>query len=274
MENLRAFLEYKVINIHHFHLYVYEILEVMSIFIIAFLVEKFIQKHLNQSKRFDQGTKYALHQVSYYLVIIISFFSSMNILGINISPLLMGSSVILVGIGLGLQNLFLDFISGIIILFERSIRVGDILDIDGVMGKVTHIKMRTTHLQTTDYRTIIFPNSTRAKNELIYYSSTDNLNSFAIDIGVSYDTNIELAQKLLISAAEENPNISDMPKPYVRLVDFGDSSLNLKLYFSVKNPFGINQIKSDIRMNILYKFREHNINIPYPITTIDYHPKS
>ena len=110
MENLRAFLEYKVINIHHFHLYVYEILEVMSIFIIAFLVEKFIQKHLNQSKRFDQGTKYALHQVSYYLVIIISFFSSMNILGINISPLLMGSSVILVGIGLGLQNLFLDFI--------------------------------------------------------------------------------------------------------------------------------------------------------------------
>ena len=274
MENLRAFLEYKVINIHHFHLYVYEILEVMSIFIIAFLVEKFIQKHLNQSKRFDQGTKYALHQVSYYLVIIISFFSSMNILGINISPLLMGSSVILVGIGLGLQNLFLDFISGIIILFERSIRVGDILDIDGVMGKVTHIKMRTTHLQTTDHRTIIFPNSVLIKNELINYSSSTELNFFNIDIGVAYDTDIELTKKLLITSAKENPNISNMSEPYVRLTDFGTSSLDLKLYFAVETPFGINQIKSDIRMNILYKFREHNINIPYPVTTIDYNPKS
>lgn len=274
MEILKQILEYRVVSIHNYHLYVYEIVAVGTIFTIAFTIDKIIKNLLYKSaNNIDNGTKYALHQISFYLIIIATIFISMRTLGIDISPLLMGSSVILVGIGLGLQNLFLDFISGIIILMERSIRINDILDIDGVMGKVIHINMRTTLLQTTDKRIIIFPNSVLTKNKLINYSSHHELNSFNIDIGVAYDTNLELAQNLLIEAAKENSKISKTHTPYTRLDNFGDSALNLKLYFLCEEPFHISQIKSEIRINILNKFRKHNIIIPYPTTTIDYTPQ-
>lgn len=270
MNILKEFLEYKLFSIHNYNLYMYEVVAIIAIFVIAFVVDKIIKKLLYKSTKIDGGTKYALHQIFYYLIIIATIFISMRTLGIDISPLLMGSSVILVGIGLGLQGLFLDFISGIIILMERSVRVNDVLDIDGVMGKVIHINMRTTLLQTTDKRIIIFPNSVLTKNKLINYSSHYELNSFNIDVGVAYDTDLDLAQKLLIEAANENPKISKVKTPFTRLDSFGDSALNLKLYFLCDDPFDISQIKSEIRINILNKFREHNIIIPYPTTTIDY----
>lgn len=271
---LKDILETKMLSIGDYHLHLYELVIAFIIITVGYIVDLMIKRGIAHSQNLDSGTKYAMGKVIRYILLGISFFFSTRVLGIDISPLLVGSSVILVGIGLGLQNLFLDFISGIIVLFERSIRVGDVLDINGVMGKVVRINIRTTKLLTTDNKVIIFPNSFLTKNDLTNYTSTDEGgdNSFVVEVGVGYDSNIELVQKILIESALENPNVDSSKKPIARLVDFADSSLKMRLIFYSDNTFGISEIQSEIRITILQKFRENNITIPFPITTIDYKP--
>lgn len=271
---LKDILETKMLSIGDYHLHLYELVIAFIIITVGYIVDLMIKRGIAHSQNLDSGTKYAMGKVIRYILLGISFFFSTRVLGIDISPLLVGSSVILVGIGLGLQNLFLDFISGIIVLFERSIRVGDVLDINGVMGKVVRINIRTTKLLTTDNKVIIFPNSFLTKNDLTNYTSTDEGgdNSFVVEVGVGYDSNIELVQKILIESALENPNVDSSKKPIARLVDFADSSLKMRVIFYSDNTFGISEIQSEIRITILQKFRENNITIPFPITTIDYKP--
>lgn len=269
---LKEILETKILSIGSYELHIYEVVMITAILSISFVVEKIIKRALSHSRNLDKGTQYALGKVFHYILLGITFFLSTRVLGIDISPLLVGSSVVLVGIGLGLQNLFLDFISGIIVLFERSVRVGDVLDINGVMGKVVRVNMRTTKLLTTDNKVIIFPNSFLTKNNLTNYASTKEGgdNSFIVEVSVSYDSDIDLVQKILIESALENPNVDSSKMPIARLVDFADSSLRMRLIFFSDNTFGIGQTQSEIRINILRKFRENNITIPFPITTIDY----
>lgn len=270
---LKEILEYKILSIGDYHLYVYEVVMISAILTIAYTVDKIIKRALTRSQKLDSGSKYALGKVSYYLLLGVTFFFSTKVLGIDISPLLVGSSVVLVGIGLGLQNLFLDFISGVIVLFERSVRVGDVLDINGVMGKVVKISMRTTKLLTTDNKVIIFPNSFLTKNNLTNYTSSDGGdNSFSIDVGVDYNSDINKIQQLLIEAALENPNVDSTKQPIARLVNFSDYSLTMRLIFFSDNIFGVGQTQSDVRIAVLKKFRENGVKIPFPITTIDYKP--
>ncbi|MBP7172637.1 MAG: mechanosensitive ion channel [Cloacibacterium sp.] len=269
MQEIKEILEYKLFTIHNYELYVYEVLGVLLILVFSFLVDRFAKKILYKSTRIDAGTQYALYQILHYLIIIATFFLSVRTMGMDISPLLVGSGAILVGIGLGLQNLFLDFISGIIILIDRSIKVGDVLDINGIIGRVTEIKMRTTTLITGENKTIVFPNSLLTKDKLINFSYNDSFVIFNIEVGVDYNTDLEVAKKLLVESAKENKETSTQHEPFVRLEGFGDSSLDLKLYFYSNNLFRASQIRSDIRMAILEKFRKQGINIPYPITTIE-----
>ena len=249
----------------------YQVIEVAVMICVSYIVEK-ISKRIfySKSSRIDKGTKYALHQILYYGIIIVTFLIIMRILGVNISPILVGSSAVLVGIGLGLQNLFLDFISGVIILLDKSINVGDVLDMNGVMGRVEQINIRTTKILTTDGKTIVFPNSYLTKEKLTNYSYHNAANAFFIDIGVDYKTDMKTVEILLVEAAKENPDISKEREPYIRLNDFADSSLNLRLYFFSDDPFHISHTKSEIRKSILEKFRANNIIIPFPTTTIDF----
>lgn len=267
MNTIQDVLEYKIISVAGYTLHIYEIVVVAALLAIGYLVDRLIRKLLNRSSM-DSGTSYAFHRIVHYLLILIVFFLSMKTLGVDISPLLMGSSVILVGIGLGLQNLFLDFISGIIILFERGIRVGDILDMDGTMGRIVKISMRTTQLLTTDNKLLIIPNSSLTKEKLINYSSHNADNSFSIEVGVEYEANLELAQRLLIEAAEEDESVSKEMGPFVRLVSFGDSALILRLHFYSNDPFMIGKTRSDIRIRILKKFAANGIAIPNKILTV------
>ena len=270
--SLKEFLEYPILSIHTYTLHMYQVIGAIVIIGVAYIVEKISKKiFYRRSSQVDKGTRYALHQIVYYGIVIVTFLIVMRILGVNISPFLVGSSAVLVGIGLGLQNLFLDFISGVIILLDKSVRVGDVLDMNGVMGRVEQISMRTTKILTTDRRTIVFPNSYLTKDKLSNYSSNEYPNAFYIEVGVDYSTDIKTAENLLVEAARENPDISKEREPYIRLNDFADSSLNLRLYFFSDDPFHISQTKSEIRKSILEKFRANNIIIPYP--TYDIHSK-
>lgn len=265
----KEILEYQIFSLGKYNLTVYEVLGALIIIILGFFISKFARRFIYKSEKLDFGKKFAFAQILHYLIVIIIFFLAMKMLGVNISPLLVGSGAILVGIGLGLQNLFLDFISGVIILFDRTIQAGDIIDVDGTIGKVQEIKMRTTTVLTRDNKNIIFPNSILTKDKLVNFSHNDEIVSFDINVGVHYDSDLDLVEKLMKEAALEHEEVLNDPPPVVRLENFGDSSLDMKMYYNSKNLFKQPSIRSGIRKAVLKKFRENNVNIPYPIRTLD-----
>ena len=140
--SFQQFLEYNVFSIGKYSLSVYEILAAVLVVLLAIVINKLAKKLIFKSDKVAIGKKFAMSQILYYIIFIIAAVMVMKSLGVNISPLLLGSGAILVGIGLGLQNLFLDFISGVIILFDRSVQMGDIIEIDGTIGEVQEISMR------------------------------------------------------------------------------------------------------------------------------------
>ena len=268
--NFSEMLEYQVFSIGKYSLSVYEILGAILIIVLAIFINKLAKKLIYKSEKVAIGKKFAISQILYYIIFIITTVLVMRSLGVDISPLLVGSGVVLVGIGLGLQNLFLDFISGVIILFDRSVQIGDIIEIDGTIGEVKEISMRTSTVETRERKSIIYPNSLLTKDKLINFSHNSPAVIFIIEVGVHYDTNIELAIKLLKDSASENEAVLKDKPIIVRLENFGDSSLDLKLYYYSIKLFSAPQVRSDIRMAILKKFRENKINIPYPIRTLDF----
>lgn len=269
---LKDILEYQIFSLGKYHLSLYEILFALFLTLIGWFSIKILKNLIYKSEKIDISKKFAISQIMKYVIIIMTFFFIMKSLGVNVSPLLVGSGAVLVGIGLGLQNLILDFISGIIILVDRTIKVGDVIDIDGTIGQVLEITMRTTTILTRDGKHIIFPNSTLTKSKLTNFSHDNDVVRFEISVGVHYDTDIDLAEKLLIKAALEHEHVlhQEPYQPLVRLENFGDSALDLKLFYNSRNLFRQPKIQSDIRKNILKKFREHQINIPYPIRTLDF----
>lgn len=268
--NFSEILEYQVFSLGKYSLSVYEILAAILVVLLAFFINKLAKKLIYKSDKVAIGKKFAISQILYYIIFIVASIMVMKSLGVDISPLLLGSGAILVGIGLGLQNLFLDFISGVIILFDRSVQIGDIIEIDGTIGEVMEISMRTSTVETREKKSIIYPNSLLTKDKLINFSHNSPAVIFVIEVGVHYDSDIDLAVKLLEDAAKENDAVIQDKPIFVRLENFGESSLDLKLYYYSIKLFSAPQVRSDIRMAILKKFRENKINIPYPIRTLDF----
>lgn len=269
----KQILEYNIFSLGKYSLSVYEVIAVALIIAVSFGVSVLLKKFIYRSEKIDLGKKYAFSQMFHYVIVVVMIILVLRTLGVNISPLLLGSGAILVGIGLGLQNLFLDFISGVIILIDRTVRVGDIIDVNGVIGQVQEIKMRTTMILTRDNKNMIFPNSMLTKDRLVNFSHNDDIVTFDIEVGVHYDTDIELAEKLMKESALESEHVLADPGPIVRLEGFGDSALNLKMFYSSRSLFRQPRIQSEIRKAILRKFRENKIDIPYPIRTLDF-PKA
>ncbi|NLX40803.1 MAG: mechanosensitive ion channel [Bacteroidales bacterium] len=210
------------------------------------------------------GKKFSLSNLIKYAIYIISFAIVLYILGIDLKFVLAGSAALLVGIGLGLQNLFSDFVSGIIILMDSSIKVGDILDVDGLICKVEKINIRTTLVLTRDDKFILLPNTLLTKNKIVNWTHTDNKSRFDVKVGVAYSSDVDLTMKVIKEACKEHKGILNEPEPFVRLTDFGSYSLEFVVYFWVDNVYRAENVKSEVRINILNKLKQNNITIPFP----------
>jgi small-conductance mechanosensitive channel len=178
--------------------------------------------------------------------------------------MLAGSAALLVGIGLGLQNLFNDFVSGVIILLDATIKVNDVIEVNGLFCRVQKINIRTTTVLTREDKYIILPNSTLTGSQLINWTHGHETSRFEIQIGVDYSTDIHKAIKLIKDIAEEHPLVLKDPKPFIRLFDFGNSSIDLVLLFWSDEVFRVENVKSEIRIKIVDSFRENGIIIPFP----------
>ena len=185
-------------------------------------------------------------------------------IGIKLTLLIAGSAALLVGLGLGLQSVFQDFISGVVILVESTIQVNDVIEVEGFVGRVKEIGLRTSKVVTRDDIVTIIPNSKFTTERVINWSHTKRKTRFHINVGVAYGSDVELVREVLLECAAEHEEVENTPKPFVRFIDFGNSSLDFELFFWSVNNFYVENIKSDLRFLIDKKFRENKIQIPFP----------
>ena len=177
---------------------------------------------------------------------------------------LAGSAAFGLGIGLGLQTFFNDLISGIFLLFEGTIEVDDVIEVDGIVGKVMKISLRATTVITRDDIIMIIPNHKFFAENVINWSHNEDQTRFSVEVGVAYGSDTALVKEILLACIAEHPEVLDKPDPIVRFNDFGESSLDFEVFFWSENIFRIERIQSDIRFLIDQKFRDNAVEIPFP----------
>ncbi len=241
------------------------LLFVVIIFIITTVLLQLIRKVVTKKLLDDDKAKFvSIFSFSKYFVYIIVILTTLDSIGFNITAIFAASTALLVGVGLALQTLIQDVISGVFILIDQTVHVGDIVEIDGKIGRVDEIKLRTTRATTIDNKVLIIPNHKYLTSTLFNWTQNGSMTRESITVGVAYDSDIELVEKLLIEIALSNASIIEDPPPTVLFTDFGDSSLNFKLIFTMRDSFMASTPKSEIRFEIVRLFREHHISIPFP----------
>ena len=244
--------------------------DLITLFLIIFgttvflMIVKRLIRRKTSTKKIDSGRSMAVYQIVKYFVIVIAIVISLDVIGVKVTVLLAGSAALLVGVGLGVQQLFNDLVSGIVLLVEGTVSVGDIVEIDGVVGKIQEINLRTSQLLTREGISILVPNSKLVGDNVINWSHNRQSTRFSVEVGVAYGSDIALVIKLIRQAADEHKIVERTPEPGVRFVDFGNSSLDFKLNFWSQEMWIIEDVKSEIRIAIEQKFRDNNVTIPFP----------
>ncbi|RTE52316.1 mechanosensitive ion channel protein MscS [Arenibacter aquaticus] len=267
METLGKILDFNLISIGDYNIKVYTLAIILLIFLVTRIILKLIKTALYRRYKglhLDKGSTYALYQIIKYIIWIIAIAFILETIGIQVTLLIAGSAALLVGIGLGLQQTFNDIISGIILLSEKSIKINDILEIDGDIVEIQEIGLRTSKGLNRSDIAIIIPNSLITTNKVINWSHQKKKTRFRINVGVAYGSDVELVIKILEESVLEHPDFEDTKMIEGRFVNFGNSSLDFEVLFFSENVFRIEKVKSDIRKIINRKFRENKIVIPFP----------
>ena len=275
MKTIADFFNFEILNFNNHTLSIFDLSSIIVIVIITKLILWLISKAIfNKTKlhNLDKGSAFSLFQIIKYLIWVIAIALMLEALGVQVTILLAGSAALLVGIGLGLQQTFNDILSGIILLFEHSVKVGDILEIDGDRVIIQEIGLRTSKGMNVRQIVVIIPNSLITTNKVINWSHQTQKTLWNIDIGVAYGSDVDLVIKTLEESAVEHLEFSECEFKEVRFVNFGNSSMDFQLFFYSKNIIGIEKVKSDIRKIIYKKFNENKITIPFP--QMDLHIKS
>ncbi|WP_299552886.1 mechanosensitive ion channel domain-containing protein [Seonamhaeicola sp.] len=199
-----------------------------------------------------------------YLIFCVVIVVALDSSGVQVTAILAASTALFVGIGLGMQKLFQDIISGIFILVDRTVAINDVIEIDKKVGKVTEINLRTTKAVTNDDKILVIPNH-KFLTEILYNWTQNNVVTREfVEVGVAYGTDVDLVKALLLGIAVQEEAILNNPEPIVLFEDFGDSALKFKLHFYISDSFNVPLIKSDLRYKIDKTFNENNIKIPFP----------
>ena len=275
MEKLYQILETEIFTLGRYTLKISQLASILIIIIVTKGILWIIKKgffHKNKFSKIDAGSSYALLKFIKYVVWIIAIALVLESIGVKVTLLLAGSAALLVGIGLGLQQTFNDVISGIILLSERSIEVGDVLEIDSDVVIIESIGLRTSKAMNRDDISVIIPNSLITTSKVINWSHQSHQTRFKIHVGVAYSSDVDLVLKILEESTFEHSEFHDRKLIEARLLGFGASSLDFQLLFFSSNIFRIGKLKSDIRRRINKNFIENNIVIAFP--QMDLHLKS
>lgn len=242
--------------------------------IISSLVIHVLLARYYRVKQIEEGAQFALNTLLRYLIYMIAAIIAIQQLGFDANAIwgaLAGAAIV---VGLGLQQVVNDFASGILLLFERSIVVGNVIQVDGIIGRVQRIGIRASILRTRDDTNLIIPNSHLVSNNVINWNFGRARVKFFIPVGVAYGSDTKEVESLLLRALENQKHILPKPEPFVWFKSFDDSSLLFELHYWSTHLMEEDNIKSNIRFEIDQLFREANIEIPFPQRVVHYEPKS
>lgn len=247
------------------HIRVKHLIIIVLVFVITTYILKWVYKIATRKLPPNDKVKFrtVFSFVKYFVYIVVCLITFDN-MGINVTAILAASTALLVGVGLALRTFFQDIISGVFILIDQTVHVGDILEIDGKVGKVTDIKLRTTRAVTLDNKVVIIPNHKYLTSSLYNWTENGETTRENVTVGVAYGSDLALVKKLLLDVALKHENVINSPEPVVLFTDFGDSALVFKLVFTLNNSFEAVMVKSDIRFEIDKVFRANQITIPFP----------
>lgn len=210
------------------------------------------------------GERYAITTISKYIITVLGIVIAFKAIGIGWSEVQWLAAAITVGLGFGLQEIFANFVSGLIILFERPIRVGDIVTVGGVDGRVTRIQMRATTIMNWDRKELIIPNKEFVTGQVINWTLTDEIMRVVINVGIAYGSDTRLARDLILKVARGNPRVLNEPEPRVVFRQFGSSSLDFQLRCFVKNTDDFVTVGDALHYEIDDEFRKAGIEIAFP----------
>ncbi len=269
IKNIKEFLNIPITQVGTTDLTLWSILYflilVFLLFYVTAKIRKWVVYKLLAKSKIDLGVRVAVGTIFRYIVLVIGFIVVLQTIGLDLSAITVLAGALGVGIGFGLQNITNNFVSGIIILFERPIKVGDRIEVGDVSGDVITISMRSTTIVTNDNISIIVPNSDFISSKVINWSHTDRNIRFNIPVGVSYNEDPETIRKLLLEVADENKGILGQPKPDVLFKEYADSALVFILRIWTREYINRPDVlKSQIYYAAFNKFKEHNIEIPFP----------
>ncbi len=268
-EHVTQLLEFSLIKIKNFNITLFDLIILFIIIFISrwliWFVGKLLQKRVFNRLKIDEGRQFTFRQLVKYIIYLTGILIAFQFMGVDLSLVLAGSAALLVGVGLGLQQTFNDLVSGLILLFEGNVHVGDIIEINSLVGRVVSIGLRTSKVETRDAVTMIVPNSKFIVDNVINWSHNRTLTRFSISIHTSYECDPEQVRRVLLEAVRHHSElVVDKPAPFVRLQNFGESSIDYELLFWTYNVWRIENTKSMIRFTIYRLFKENKITIPFP----------
>ena len=242
------------------------LITIVLFFLITGILSEFGEKRIKSIRGIHSSNKALINKAFHIFIYFFGFIIALNILGIDLTAFAIFSGAIGIGIGFGLQKITSNFISGLILLFEKSIENGDMVELsDGTYGLIRKTSARYTLLETFEGREMMIPNEDFIINRVTNWTFNNRKGRLELNIGVAYESDIEKAMELILEAAREHPRCIDDPGPSCYLKEFGDSSVNFMLFFWVADVSGGRyRAKSDVMMSVWKKFKEHNITIPFP----------
>lgn len=240
------------------------VLMIAVFFIGSKLLNRIILRRVLSRFIADKGIQFTLMRIVHYLIMITGVVVAFQFVGIDLAGLTVIFGLLSVGIGFGLQNITSNFISGLILLFERPIKVGDRVTVGDIEGDVTSINMRSTTVQSLDNISIIVPNSEFISSTVTNWSYGDPKIRLRIEVGVSYGSDLDTVIKALTEVAREHSDVLKNPEPIVLLSSFGDSSWDMVLIVWLGTPKRYYLARSEINCAIVKKFRDYGVEIPFP----------
>ncbi len=265
IENIKEILNYKLIDTDNVQISVSTFVILFIVLFITAVLLRFVRVFATRKLPLEDKNKFiSFFQFVRYIVFAFAIIITLHSTGVNMSFLLTASAALLVGLGFALQQLFQDIISGILIIIDQSLHVGDIVEVDGRVGKVLEIKLRTTRVVTRNNRVMVIPNHKFMLDTLFNWTQNSFTNREQVNVGVAYGSDVQMVKMILLQCAKESTDVLQDPKPIVLFEDFADSSLNFSLYFYVANGMNSPSIQSDLRFRIDSAFRANKISIPFP----------
>lgn len=238
---------------------------ILLVFVAARVIGSLVGSRLLAQTTLNRGLQYAIGRITYYVLVVVGLMIALQTSGIQVGSLAVIMGALGVGIGFGMQNIVNNFVSGLILLAERPVKVGDWIEVEGTGGIVERIGARSTTIVTNDNVTIIVPNAELITKNIVNWSHTDPLVRIRIPVGVAYGSDLDAVRGALLEVAAAHPAVLETPAPVVNFLAFADSALELELAVWTREMVqSQRRLRSDLNFAIDAAFRKRGIEIPFP----------